>query len=135
MNLNVPVSEVMTKDVVFVTPVQKLIDVKHVFEKRNFHHHIPVAENGKLKGMISLVDYLYAIKNATMDDDDDIYQNLSVKDIMRENPVTKSSSATLKDVSEELSKGEVHAIVIADDQKLKGIISTADVIRYFLKEK
>lgn len=135
MNLNIPVSEVMTKDVVFVTPVQKLIDVKHVFEKRNFHHHIPVAENGKLKGMISLVDYLFAIKNATMDDDDDIYQNLSVKDIMRENPVTRSSSATLKDVSEELSKGEVHAIVIADDQKLKGIISTADVIRYFLKEK
>ncbi len=133
MNLSTPAAEIMTKEVVFVTPAQKLVDVKHIFEKKNFHHHIPVSENGKLKGMISLVDYLYAIKNASLDDDDDAYQNLSVKDIMRENPVTKPSSSSLKEISEELSKGEVHAIIIADDLRLKGIVSTADVIRYFLK--
>lgn len=133
MKLDTPISEVMTKEVVFVTPSQKLIDVKHIFEKKNFHHHIPVAENGKLKGMISLVDYLYAIKNATLDDDDNTYQQLSVKDIMRENPVSKSSATTLKDIAAELSKGEVHAIVIADNKQLKGIVSTADVIRFLLK--
>jgi len=135
MNLDIPVSDVMTKEVVFVTPSQKLIDVKHVFEKRNFHHHIPVVENGKLSGMISLVDYLYAIKNATLDDDDDAYQKLSVKDIMRANPVSRTSVSSLKNIAEELSKGEVHAIVIADDKILKGIISTADVIRFVLKGK
>lgn len=134
MNINTPIVNVMTKEVVSVNPSQKLIDVKHIFEKKNFHHHIPVTENGKLKGMISLVDYLYAIKNATLDDDDDAYQNLSVKDIMRESPLTKSSSATLKDVALELAKGEVHAIVIADNGEMKGIVSTADTIRYFLKQ-
>lgn len=134
MNLNTPVSNVMTKEVVSVTPSQKLVDVKHIFEKRNFHHHIPVTDKGKLVGMISLVDYLYAIKNASLDDDEKIYNNLFVKDIMRENPTTKNSSATIKQVSEELAKGEVHAIVIADDGILKGIISTADVIRFFLKQ-
>jgi CBS domain-containing protein len=134
MNLNIPISEVMTKEVVSVSPSQKLIDVKHIFEKKNFHHHIPVAEDGKLKGMISLVDYLYAIKNATLDDDDKAYHNLSVKDIMREHPVTRPSSSTLKHVAEELAKGEVHAIVIADDKKIKGIVSTADAIRFFLKQ-
>ncbi len=133
MNLNTPISEIMTKEVVFVTPSQKLIDVKHIFEKKNFHHHIPVVENGKLKGMISLVDYLYAIKNATLDDDDNTYQQLSVNDIMRENPVSRTSSTTLKDIAAELSKGEVHAIAIADDKQLKGIVSTADVIRFLLK--
>lgn len=132
MNLNIPVSEVMTKEVVSVNPSQKLIDVKHIFEKKNFHHHIPVTEKGKLKGMISLVDYLYAIKNASLDDDDSAYQNLSVKDIMRESPVTKSSSSTLKEVAHELAKGEVHAIVIADNLEMKGIVSTADTIRFFL---
>lgn len=134
MNLNIPISEVMTKDVVSVTPSQKLIDVKHIFEKKNFHHHIPVTEKGELKGMISLVDYLYAIKNASLDDDDMAYQNLSVRDIMRENPITKPSASTFKEIAQELSKGEVHAIVIADNQKMKGIVSTADAIRYFLKQ-
>lgn len=132
MNLNHSISEVMTKEVVSVEPSQKLVDVKHIFEKKHFHHHIPVTENGILKGIISLVDYLYAIKNASLDDDDKAYHNLSVSDIMRENPVTKPSSATLKDVFQELAKGDVHAILIADSKKLKGIVSTADVIRYFL---
>jgi CBS domain-containing protein len=135
MRNSIPISDVMTKEVVTVGPSQKLIDIKHIFEKKKFHHHIPVEEKGILKGMISFVDYLYAIKNATLDDDDGVYMELTVKDIMRENPVTKPSSSTLKDVSEELAKGEVHAIVIADNKQLKGIVSTADVIRYFLKMK
>jgi CBS domain-containing protein len=134
MNHNIPISEIMTKEVVSVTPSQKLIYVKHIFEKKNFHHHIPVTEKGKLKGMISLVDYLYAIKNATMDDDDSTYENLSVKDIMRESPITKPSTATLKEIAQELAKGEVHAIVIADNMEMKGIVSTADAIRFFLKQ-
>ena len=133
MNLNIPISEVMTREVLTVSPSQKLIDIKHIFEKKNFHHHIPVAEGGKLKGMISLIDFLYAIKNASMDDDEGVYQNLLVKNIMRESPVTKPSSSTLKEVAEELSKGEVHAIVIADNRNVKGIVSTADVIKYSLK--
>ena len=34
--------EVMTKNVVCVAPEQQLLDVKHIYEKENFHHHIPV---------------------------------------------------------------------------------------------
>src|ERR1035437_2545564 len=128
MNLNIPISEIMTKEVVVVTPSQKLLDVKHIFEKKNFHHHIPVTENGKLKGMISLVDFLFAIKQASLDDEEEVYHNLFVKDIMRESPITTHPSSTLKDVSEELAKGEIHAIVITEDGYLKGIVSTADII-------
>ena len=133
MNLNIPISEIMTKEVVVVTPSQKLLDVKHIFEKKNFHHHIPVTENGKLKGMISLVDFLFAIKQASLDDEEEVYHNLFVKDIMRESPITTHPSSTLKMVAEELSKGDVHAITITEDGYLKGIASTADIIRYFLK--
>src|ERR1035437_7992258 len=119
MNLNIPISDVMTKEVVFVTPSQKLLDVKHIFEKKNFHHHIPVVENGKLTGMISLVDFLFAIQKASLDDEEKVYHNLFVKDIMRESPVATSSTATLKQISEELAKGEIHAIVITDNGNLK----------------
>jgi len=133
MNLNLPITEIMTKDVITVSPSQKLIDVKHIFEKKYFHHHIPVAEKGKLIGMISLVDYLFAIKNATLDDDDTAYHKLTVKDVMREHPIYKSSSSSLREVATELAQGDVHAVVIADGGNLKGIVSTADVIRFLLK--
>lgn len=134
MNKSIPITQVMTKNPVTVTPSQKLVDVKHIFEKKNFHHHIPVAEGGKLKGMISLVDFMYGIKNATLEDDDEAYHRLAVKDIMREAPVTQPSTATLGEVANELAKGDVHAILIADHGNLKGIVSTADVIRFCMKD-
>lgn len=132
MNLNIPISDIMTKNVVTVNSSQKLVDVKHIFEKKIFHHHIPVVDDGKLIGIISLIDFMYAIKNASLDDDEEVYTTQLVKDIMHINPISKSSSSPLKDIAEELAKGEVHAVVIADDGTLKGIVSTADVIRFFL---
>ena len=39
---------IMTKNVVCITPEQYLIDVKHIYEKKKWHHHIPVTENEKL---------------------------------------------------------------------------------------
>ncbi len=134
MSTNIPISKIMTTEVISVNPSQKLVDVKHIFENQKFHHHIPVIENGQLKGIISLVDFLYAIKNASLDDAEQEYQNLFVKDIMSTHPKTKPSSSTINDVAEELSKGHVHAIVIADEGMVKGIVSTADVIRYFLNK-
>ena len=133
MNPSLPIAEIMTTNVVTVSPSQKLVDVKHIFEKRNFHHHIPVAENGKLIGMISLVDFLFAIKNASLDDNENVYHQLLARDIMREHPVTVSSKATLNEVAEILVKGDIHAIVICDGGFIKGIVSTADMVKYVLK--
>jgi len=123
----------MSSNVTAVSPSQSLIDVKHIFEKKNFHHHIPVVFEGKLKGMISLADFLFGIKTASLDDDEEVYHNLFVKDIMREHPATCSSSASIKEVAEILAEGNVHAIVICDNGTVKGMVSTADVIRYFLR--
>ena len=123
----------MTKEVVSVSPKQKLIDVKHIFEKRNFHHHIPVVEKGKLVGMITLTDFLFAIKNASLDDNEDAYHKLLVKEIMREQPQTISTQSNLKECAEVLAQGLVHALVVSDKGMLLGIISTADLIKFLLK--
>ena len=130
--LNVLISDVMTREVITIKPSQKLVDIKHIFEKKNFHHHIPVAENGKLKGMISLTDFLFAIKNASLDDNENVYHKLLARDIARAHPVTILSKVTLRIAAEILAKGEVHAIVVCDDGYIKGIISSADIIRYVL---
>lgn len=130
--LNIPITDVMTREVVTIKPSQKLVDIKHIFEKKNFHQHIPVAENGKLKGMISLTDFLFAIKNASLDDNENVYHQLLARDIIRAHPVTISSKVILKEAAEILAKGEVHAIVVCDDGYIKGIISTADILRYVL---
>ena len=131
--LSIPITEIMTTSVTTVRPSQKLVDIKHIFERRDFHHHIPVAEDGKLMGMISLVDFLFAIKNASLDDNENVYHQLLAREIMREQVVTVSSKATLRDAAEILAKGDIHAVIICDDHFIKGILSTADIMRYILE--
>lgn len=133
--MDTPVTEIMTTELVTVAPQQKLIDVKRIFERSEFHHHIPVLEGEELKGIISLVDFMYAIKHASFDDSEEVYHKLCVNDIMTSSPTTLPSTSTFRTVAEELAKGNVHAVLIADNGSLKGIVSTADVIKLFLSSK
>jgi len=135
MNISSPVSSIMTTNVKCVQPDQKIIDLKRIYEQQKFHHHIPVTENDKLIGMVSLIDFMRAIHDATLDDNDEVYHSLMVKDIMSLNPVSSSENTTIKEVAELLAKGEFHSVVIADQGHVKGIVTTADLIRYFLNEQ
>ena len=126
------ITNVMTKNVVCVTPDQNLLDVKHIYEKENFHHHIPVVENEQLVGMVSLLDFMYHISGAGISDDNAIYKKLKVKDILSPNPFYMTSNASVEEVALVLSEGRYHAVPILDNDKLVGIVSTADIIKYYL---
>ncbi len=129
------ISAIMTKNVVCVSPNQKILDVKHIFEKRDFHHHIPVTENNKLIGMISLIDFMYRIEGAGLDDKNDVYNKLLVKDIMTTNPFFYNPNESIENVAVKLSKGRYRAIPIVDHDSIVGIVSTEDIIKYYLENK
>ena len=129
------ITEVMTKNVVCVTPEQQLLDVKHIYEKENFHHHIPVEENGKLVGMVSLIDFMYNISGAGISDENIVYKELKVKDIMTPKPFYLTTSASINDVAKILSEGNYRAVPILDNDKIIGIVSTADIIKYFINRE
>ena len=128
------VADVMTKNVVCITPDQLILDVKHIYEKKEFHHHIPVVQDNKLVGMVSLVDFMYHISGAGLSDDNKVYKTLKVRDIMMPNPFSLNVNATLKEVATVLAQGKYHAIPILENDAIVGIVSTADVIQHFLKQ-
>lgn len=130
-----PISAIMTKNVVCVSPDQKIVDVKHIYEKQKFHHHIPVTKNEKLVGMVSLIDFMYKIKGAGLDDNNAVYNELTVKDIMTSKPFYSSPDTTVETIANELAKGNFRAIPIVENKKVVGIVSTADIIKYFLSKQ
>ena len=134
MNLNLPVSSIMTTNVECVSPDQKLLELKHIYEKQLFHHHIPVTEDGKLVGIVSLIDFMRAISNASLDDNEAVYNTQTVRDIMSIHPVSVAESATIREVAELLKRGEFHSVIIADNLHVTGIVTSADIIRLFLAE-
>ena len=123
----------MTKKVVCVEPQQPILDLKHIYEGAPFHHHIPVTENGKLTGIVSLIDFMRAISDATLDDNDAVYHTKKVGDIMSIHPISVSSNTTIGKVAEILAKGEIHSVLVTDQEKVVGIVTTADIIRLLLK--
>lgn len=129
MNIEAPISSIMTSEVKFVSPEQKIIDIKHIYEQPNFHSHVPVLENDKIVGIISLVNFMRAIHNASLDDNEEVYHEIKAKDIMTFNPTSVSPETTIREVAEILSKDNFHSILIATDNELKGIVTTTDILK------
>ncbi len=128
-----PALQIMSAEMVVLQPDQKLADAKEIFQKKKFHHHIPVVEKGELVGMLSMSDFLYASEGAGIDDNAAPYRNKTVREVMSISPVCLPQTVTIRMVVEELARNEVHAVVMMDGKKPVGIISTTDVLRYILK--
>jgi CBS domain-containing protein len=133
MNLNDPISTIMTADVVTIAPEQKLLDLKHIYENKRFHHHVPVVQDGSLVGIVSLIDFMRVISGASLDDDEAVYHNTTVNEIMTTNPVTIAIDDTVNDAAKVLSKGDIRSVLVLENMSLRGIVTTADIIRGFLK--
>jgi CBS domain-containing protein len=134
MDLKLPVSAIMITPVECVGPQDKLLVIKHLYERQNFHRHFPVMEKDRLVGMVSLADYMHAIGDATLDDNEPVYSTRKVEDIMSHNPVTVSKDTSIAEVGALLAKGEFSSIIVLDGEHVSGIVTATDLIRYFLKQ-
>jgi CBS domain-containing membrane protein len=124
-----PVAEIMTANPEAVDAGDTLLSVKKIYEKHQFHHHIPVTRNGRLEGMISLYDFILAIRGASLDDDEPVYQEKRASDIMSRDVVSCSPSATVHEVIDLFNNNSFHAIPVVLHEKLVGIVTTHDLLR------
>jgi len=136
MKKNQPISSIMTREVITLC----LKDSLYSAEKRmktNHIRHMPVVDEDKLIGLISLSDlqrisFIDAYsKEGT--EDTPVYNMLSIKDMMIKNPLTASPKTTILEVSKLLASKEFHSLPVVDDGKLVGIITTTDLLHYFIE--
>ena len=136
MKKNEPISSIMTREVITLS----LKDSLYSAEKRmktNHIRHMPVIDNDKLIGLISLSDlqrisFIDAYsKEGT--EDTPVYNMLSIKDMMIKNPLTANPKTTILEVSKLLASKEFHSLPVVEDGKLVGIITTTDLLHYFIE--
>lgn len=127
---------IMTEDVITLKKTDKLETAEHLF-KRHKIRHIPVVDGKKIIGMLSYSDLL-RLSFADMTDSDDssadelVYNMFSIEQVMKNSVVSVSSSNSIKEVAEILSTKEFHALPVVDNNKLVGIVTTTDLIKYLL---
>ncbi len=136
MKLSTPVSDIMSTDLITVTCDDSLKEVELLMKK--FHiRHIPVLNDNKLYGIISLTDlqrigFADAYNSSEKDVDYVIYDLLTLEQVMVKNPVTIQKRDTVKKAGTIIIKHEFHALPVVDEEELVGIVTSTDLLKYLI---
>ena len=89
--------------------------------------------------MLSYTDLLRISFADAVDEDEEfvdsiVYNMFTIEQVMAKKLVSVSSTTTIKEVAEILSRKEFHALPVVDGKKLVGIVTTTDLINYLLDQ-
>lgn len=133
----IPISKIMTKNVVTLSVDDTLETAEKIFKDHKIKH-IPVVKGKQILGMLSYTDLL-RISYADVSDDEKnvenfVYDIFTIEQVMTKNLYTVPPHATIKDVAELLSQKEFHALPVVEDNELVGIVTTTDLVNYLVKQ-
>lgn len=137
MVIDIPLNEIMTSQVISVNSEESLDSAEQLM-KKNHIRHLPITKDGKLTGMLSLTDLQrlsFADSFSEMDQNRDsaIYEMFTISQVMTHHPIFVDINDGMVKALHILSEKEFHALPIVDGDTLVGIITTTDIIKYFLK--
>ncbi len=137
MDKALPVSHIMTTNVISVRPDDTMDIVQDIFRKNEIHH-IPVIDNEKVVGIISHSDYLELLNTFTLfkTEESERYNNAVMSSLLVKEVMTKQVAKLNPDDSVEVAAGFFRenlfrALPVVDkDGNLKGIVTTYDLLNY-----
>lgn len=135
MKENIPVATIMTKSVVKLNITDSLSKAENLFKVHQIRH-IPVVSKNEIVGMLSQTD-LMKIGIPDFDEENEqltstVYNMFAIEQVMTKNVVCVTSFTTIKEVTKIFSENEFRALPVVYEGKLVGIVTTTDIIRYFL---
>ena len=137
MKKSVPVSSIMTKNVVKLNLSDDLTKAEILFKKHHIRH-IPVVNGNVIIGMLSYTDLLRISFADAIEDEDDVdttvYNMFTVEQVMAKKLVSISPETTIKEAAQVLASKEFHALPVCEGDLLVGIITTTDLIKYLIDQ-
>jgi CBS domain-containing membrane protein len=136
-----PVSEIMTRYLITVTPNTTLEKVNKLFAQ-DYFHHLPVVEHERLVGIIgrsdfdrvtSCIDLFHSKAN-------ELYNEKLMKSLLAEEIMTAHATVLAPDDSigyaaSLFAKNKFHALPVVVGEKLVGMVTTFDLIEYAFNGK
>ncbi|MEM1001158.1 MAG: CBS domain-containing protein [Bacteroidota bacterium] len=137
MRRDIPVSEIMTTDIIALNRKDDLERAEMLF-KRHRIRHIPVVSGEVIIGMLSYTDLLRisfadAVDETETEVDTLVYNMFSIEQVMVKNVKTVNANTSVKEVAKILATQEFHALPVERNGALVGIVTTTDLINYMLK--
>jgi len=133
----IEVREIMTRDVVTVSPEQTMDQAAELFELRDLHH-IPVVDDDKVVGMLSTTDLnkvthhftLFKVRNSDVVNQS-VLRSLLAKEVMSSPVSTIETTCSLTTVATIFRENLFHALPVVDSNgDLVGIVTPFDLMNY-----
>jgi predicted transcriptional regulator len=132
-----PVSKIMTTELQVVKESDGLHTVVELLKKHKIRH-IPVMKGEVLAGIISRTDINRLTFGALFDNqegaDEAVLSMLSIPQVMTSHVTSVQAEDSIKDIAEIFASQEFHALPVMDKDKLVGIVTTTDLIKYMLEQ-
>jgi len=136
ITIDIPVTTIMTKNIISVDVKDGLAKAEHLFKKHKIRH-MPVTDHKKIVGMLSMNDILRIsfADGAYREEGDiksDIYEMFSINHLMVRTPETISPKNTVREVTSILTNRKFHALPVVDEGEIVGMVTTTDLLKYYL---
>ncbi len=138
MRGRIPVSTIMTKNIIAISPEEDLERAEMLFNRYKIKH-IPVISHGIIIGMLSFTDLMRISFSETAIEESNsvdsvVYNTFTIEQVMVKDVVTVTSDTSIKEVSKILAEREFHSLPVVDDGTPVGIVTTTDLLNYFIKQ-
>ena len=131
------IKDVMTTELITINETSSLESARQIFEKNKIRHII-VLKKDKLVGILSNHDLLrvsfgdtYGDDQATVDDA--IVNMLTIKDVMRHDPIFITPDSSIEDAIFVLLNRRFHSLPVIDNNKVVGIVTTTDFLKILVE--
>lgn len=122
------IEAIMSTNLITLTPSATLAEARTLMHENRIHH-IPVLNDEKLVGLVTLTNVLAATDSFLRDPQNRIHANdISIKDAMVPDVATVDINASLRQAALFLEKHSIGCLPVLDDEKLVGIITDTDFV-------
>ena len=132
----ITVNEVMSKDLISVSPTERLIHARRVMLEAHVGR-LPVLDEGNLVGMITSKDLMRAFidfrKKVPEKYQKSQIKEVLVEDIMSANPTYVSKDMSISEVSEIIMETGYNGLPVVEGGEVIGIITQTDILRLIEK--
>jgi acetoin utilization protein AcuB len=126
----------MTRDVITVPPQEKIIDAFELMQGRGIRH-LPVVEDGELKGLVTDRDIRLALIPSPLSTPEDRMFHLGalerVDEIMATDLITVEPTTTIEEAAKLMAQYKIGAVPVVGQGKLVGILTETDILSVFIE--
>lgn len=134
--MDLKVSDVYTKDVITISPDTTLPEATGLMKERGIRR-LPVVEDGKLIGIVTLLDVMKASPSIaaalSLWEREQMAAKVTVGEIMTKDVFTAAPGMNLGTVANLMLERKIGGVPVTRDGELVGIVTESDIFRAFVE--